>query len=44
MPRPALGSLQAPIHYVSGGGVFPGSKAAEAWSWPIIFNYNIKNK
>jgi len=30
IPKSALEPLQAPIHYVTGGGVFPGSKAAGA--------------
>jgi hypothetical protein len=46
IPRPALGTLYPPIHWVSGEGEghFPGSKQAGVWSWPFISNYKVTNK
>lgn len=44
IPRPALGPLQAPIHWVWGGAPFPGRRATGMWSWPLISKYNVKNK
>jgi hypothetical protein len=35
--RPALGSTQPPINGYR--GLFPGGKAAGAWSWPHTSNY-----
>jgi hypothetical protein len=33
--RPALGTTQPPVHWVS--GFFSGHKAAGAWTWPYFY-------